>query len=405
MDRPIVYAVGVIVASFLPIYVLSGPSGRLFEPMADTTIFALDRRADRDADGHSRAVRDPAASRHDRAREQAVPLAAAALRARTRLGHGAAAPRRRRVLRAVRSWPSPASALIGAEFMPKLDEGSLWVRATMPYTISFDESSRIVPQIRTVLRSFPEVTIVSSEHGRPDDGTNPTGFFNAEFFVGLRPYGEWTRFHRSKAELIAAIDKKLSAFPGDQLQLHAAGRGCGGRGGDRAQELTRREAVRLGPHRARGARPRDQARARRRPRHHARHARRGARPAEPHDRGRPQPHRAVRHQRRRREWPHRGRRRRERRHAGRAGRAHLRSRRAAQAGVPPDARADRQHPRRHAVGRAGPAARAGDDRRQQRRVVHLSPGQLALHRRAVRRRRARPRERRRGRAAAGREAA
>jgi cobalt-zinc-cadmium resistance protein CzcA len=105
-------------------------------------------------------------------------------------------------------------ALIGAEFMPKLDEGSLWVRATMPYTISFDESSRIVPQIRTNLRSFPEVTLVSSEHGRPDDGTNPTGFFNAEFFVGLRPYSEWTRFHGNKAELIAAIDKRLSAFPG-----------------------------------------------------------------------------------------------------------------------------------------------------------------------------------------------
>src|SRR4029077_19036442 len=85
---------------------------------------------------------------------------------------------------------------------------------TMPYTISFDESSKLVPQIRTVLRSFPEVTIVASEHGRPDDGTNPTGFFNAEFSVGLKPYGEWHGQFHSKAELIAAIDKKLSAFPG-----------------------------------------------------------------------------------------------------------------------------------------------------------------------------------------------
>src|SRR6476619_5090417 len=98
--------------------------------------------------------------------------------------------------------------------MPKLDEGTLWVRATMPYTISFDESSKLVPQIRTVLRSFPEVTIVASEHGRPDDGTNPTGFFNAEFYVGLKPYGEWNGQFHTKAELIAAIDKKLSAFPG-----------------------------------------------------------------------------------------------------------------------------------------------------------------------------------------------
>jgi heavy metal efflux system protein len=105
-------------------------------------------------------------------------------------------------------------AAVGAEFMPKLDEGTLWVRATMPYTISFDESSKLVPQIRTVLRSFPEVTTVASEHGRPDDGTNPTGFFNAEFYVGLKPYGEWNGAYHSKKELIAAIDSKLSAFPG-----------------------------------------------------------------------------------------------------------------------------------------------------------------------------------------------
>ena len=80
---------------------------------------------------------------------------------------------------------------IGAEFMPHLDEGALWVRATMPYTISFDESRKISPRVREILRSFPEVTIVASEHGRPDDGTDPTGFFNVEFYVGLKPYSQW----------------------------------------------------------------------------------------------------------------------------------------------------------------------------------------------------------------------
>ena len=80
---------------------------------------------------------------------------------------------------------------IGAEFMPHLDEGALWIRATMPYTISFEESRKIAPQVRAILRSFPEVTVVASEHGRPDDGTDPTGFFNGEFFVGLKPYREW----------------------------------------------------------------------------------------------------------------------------------------------------------------------------------------------------------------------
>ena len=98
--------------------------------------------------------------------------------------------------------------------MPKLDEGALWVRATMPYTISFDESSRIVPEIRAVLHSFPEVTVVADEHGRPDDGTDPTGFFNAEFYVGLKPYGEWTGPYHSKAALIDAINRKLQVFPG-----------------------------------------------------------------------------------------------------------------------------------------------------------------------------------------------
>ncbi len=106
---------------------------------------------------------------------------------------------------------------IGAEFMPKLDEGALWVRATMPYTISYEEASKISPQIRAVLRSFPVVTTVSSELGRPDDGTDSTGFFNDEFFVGLKPYSQWNGKYRDKADLIAAIDKQLQAFPGIQF--------------------------------------------------------------------------------------------------------------------------------------------------------------------------------------------
>ena len=98
--------------------------------------------------------------------------------------------------------------------MPKLDEGALWVRATMPYTISFDESAKIAPKVREILRSFPEVTTVASELGRPDDGTDPTGFFNVEFYVDLKPYSKWTGSYRTKAGLIEAINKKLEAFPG-----------------------------------------------------------------------------------------------------------------------------------------------------------------------------------------------
>ena len=98
--------------------------------------------------------------------------------------------------------------------MPQLDEGALWVRATMPYTISFDESAKIAPKVREILRSFPEVTTVASELGRPDDGTDPTGFFNVEFYVDLKPYSQWTGAYRNKAGLIEAINKKLEAFPG-----------------------------------------------------------------------------------------------------------------------------------------------------------------------------------------------
>jgi cobalt-zinc-cadmium resistance protein CzcA len=105
---------------------------------------------------------------------------------------------------------------IGGEFMPHLDEGALWVRATTPYTISFDEATKLSPQIRNILLSFPQVTTVANELGRPDDGTDPIGFFNNEFYVGLKPYNHssWGRGIRNKPELIQEIQKKLSAFPG-----------------------------------------------------------------------------------------------------------------------------------------------------------------------------------------------
>jgi heavy metal efflux system protein len=103
---------------------------------------------------------------------------------------------------------------ICAEFMPQLDEGALWVRATMPYTLSFDESAKIAPKVREILRSYPEVTTVASELGRPDDGTDPTGFFNVEFYVDLKPYAQWRGKYRNKAGLIEAINRKLEAFPG-----------------------------------------------------------------------------------------------------------------------------------------------------------------------------------------------
>jgi len=213
VDRPIVYAVAVIVTGFLPIYVLSGPSGRLFKPMADTTIYAL-------VGGLiitltlipllcvivlRRGVRERRNPVFEWLRGHYGWMLLRCLD-RPWLTVGASV--------AILAVTIPLWISLGAEFMPKLDEGALWVRATMPYTISFDESARIVPQIRTILHSFPEVTIVADEHGRPDDGTDPTGFFNAEFYVGLKPYGEWRGPYRTKPQLIEAINKKLLAFPG-----------------------------------------------------------------------------------------------------------------------------------------------------------------------------------------------
>jgi cobalt-zinc-cadmium resistance protein CzcA len=213
VDRPIFYAVAVIVAGFLPIYVLSGPSGKLFTPMADTMIFALVgsliitltllpvlcvwafRKGVRER-------RNPGFEVVKSAYTKGLDLCLA------------------------RPWVTTLASVlvlggslllvprIGAEFMPHLDEGALWVRATMPYTISFEESSKIAPQVRQILHSFPEVTVVASELGRPDDGTDPTGFFNVEFFVGLKPYREWKGPYRTKPKLIEAVNEKLQAFPG-----------------------------------------------------------------------------------------------------------------------------------------------------------------------------------------------
>jgi cobalt-zinc-cadmium resistance protein CzcA len=213
VDRPLFYSVVVIVVSFLPIYVLSGPSGVLFKPMADTMIFALIgslivtltllpvlcswfMRS---------GVRERRNAIFERIRNGYV----------RGLDFCLARPRKTIAGSAVLLLASMLIFMdVGAEFMPHLDEGALWVRATMPYTISFDESAKIVPQVRSIIASFPEVTTVASEHGRPDDGTDATGFFNAEFYVGLKPYGDWHGNIRNKAQLISAINGKLQTFPG-----------------------------------------------------------------------------------------------------------------------------------------------------------------------------------------------
>jgi cobalt-zinc-cadmium resistance protein CzcA len=213
VDRPLFYSVIVIVVSFLPIYVLSGPSGVLFKPMADTMIFALI--------GSLIVTLTLLPVLCSWLMRSGVRERRNALFERIRSGYIVGLDRclARPLGTIVASGLLLLASLllfadVGAEFMPHLDEGALWVRATMPYTISFDQSAKIVPQIRSIIASFPEVTTVASEHGRPDDGTDATGFFNAEFYVGLKPYSKWHGSVRNKAQLIAAINSKLQNFPG-----------------------------------------------------------------------------------------------------------------------------------------------------------------------------------------------
>jgi len=106
--------------------------------------------------------------------------------------------------------------VIGSEFLPHLDEGALWVRGTLDQSIGPDESVRIANQARVLMCSFPEATECTSQAGRPDDGTDHTGFFNTEYFVGLKPDREWRPvFHKDKDELIAAMSRELTEkFPG-----------------------------------------------------------------------------------------------------------------------------------------------------------------------------------------------
>jgi heavy metal efflux system protein len=216
VDRPIFYSVAVIIAGYLPIYALTGPAGKLFHPMADTMAFALlgalvftltfvpvlssywfkkgvEEKPNRIFDW----IRDNYAGRLEWCLNHPKTTLFAAL-----------------LIFAATLLLVP---FIGGEFLPHLDEGALWVRATMPYTISFEEAAKFAPQVRTILSKFPMVTVVGSELGRPDDGTDPTGFFNCEFYVGLKPYNDssWRQSSiHNKEQLAKAIEKQLTSYPG-----------------------------------------------------------------------------------------------------------------------------------------------------------------------------------------------
>jgi heavy metal efflux system protein len=216
VDRPIFYSVAIIIAGYIPIYALRGPAGLLFRPMANTMAFAL-----LGALLFTLTLVPVLVSYwfHKGAEEKRNRIYEWIRAEYGRELHSCMQRPKLTILVVVLILGATLLLVpsIGGEFMPHLDEGAIWVRATMPYTISFEEASKFAPQIRELLGSYPQVTVVGSELGRPDDGTDPTGFFNCEFYVGLKPYADksWSQGSiHTKAELQEAIEKKLQSYPG-----------------------------------------------------------------------------------------------------------------------------------------------------------------------------------------------
>src|SRR6202034_2348589 len=216
VQRPVFYAIAIIITAYLPIFTLQRVEGRLFRPMAWTVAFALlgalvfsmliapvlcsvffkngihewrNPAVDYLKNSYRKAARW--AIQH---RSVVAGVGIAALAGTLYLGFG---------------------GVIGAEFLPHLDEGAIWARGTLANSTSLSEGEKFTTNCRYVFASFPEVKTVVSEVGRPDDGTDTGGFGNTEYFVDLKPHDQWRPvFHKSKEELIAAMNRALEKYPG-----------------------------------------------------------------------------------------------------------------------------------------------------------------------------------------------
>jgi cobalt-zinc-cadmium resistance protein CzcA len=216
VQRPVFYAIAIIITAYLPIFTLQRVEGRLFKPMAWTVAFAL-----LGALLFSMLI--------------APVLASVFFKHGVHEWHN---PVMDYLKRSYRKWLRWAiehrlvtvgaagfafclglflmfSGVIGSEFLPHLDEGAIWARGTLAPSTGPTEGARVMNEARVVFASFPEVSQVVSQVGRPDDGTDTTGFFNTEYFVDLLPKEKWRPvFHKDKDELIGAMDRELSKIPG-----------------------------------------------------------------------------------------------------------------------------------------------------------------------------------------------
>ncbi len=216
VQRPVFYAIAIIITAYMPIFTLQRVEGRLFRPMAWTVAFAL-----LGALVFSMLVAPVLCNFFfskgvSERRNPVMEFLKTKYRDGTRW-----AIEHRFITVGVAAFGSlvaiflTVSGVIGSEFLPHLDEGALWVRGTLAPSTGPTEGIRLSNQTRVLLCSFPEVPQCTSQVGRPDDGTDTTGFFNTEYFVDLKPKEQWRPvFHQNKDELIAAMDRELNKIPG-----------------------------------------------------------------------------------------------------------------------------------------------------------------------------------------------
>jgi cobalt-zinc-cadmium resistance protein CzcA len=216
VQRPVFYSIGIIITAYIPIFTLQAVEGRLFKPMAWTVSFAL-----LGALIFAMLVAPVLSSFVFRGnvKEWRNPLMTGMTSAYRWLVGRAIRLRWITVAIALGAFGTSvwlmASGVIGSEFLPHLDEGAIWARATLAPSTGPTEGTGIMNRARVIIASFPEVTQVVSQTGRPDDGTDTTGFFNTEYFIDLKPKEEWRPvFHQDKEEVIQALDRELSKIPG-----------------------------------------------------------------------------------------------------------------------------------------------------------------------------------------------
>lgn len=232
VNRAIFFSAAIIILSFLPLFTLTGIEGHIFGPMARTYAYAIGGGlvATFTVSPALAAILLPLDIE-----ERETAVVRIIRRAYTR-ALGAALRFRAVTLGLAGSLFLLAIIVahgLGLEFLPHLEEGNLWIRATMPQAVSLSAGDAYVNKMRRILRSYPEVATVISQHGRPDDGTDATGFFNTEFFVPLKPYSEWPSgvtkekltedMSRALSSRFAGVDFNFSQYIEDNVEEAASG--------------------------------------------------------------------------------------------------------------------------------------------------------------------------------------